>query len=74
MDAIIVPCTQEKDAARLDVARKLGADHAIDVQQEDALTRIMEIPGGRGVDVVLTIGDIRGFSTLTEDPVYDHGP
>src|SRR6185436_4428535 len=31
----------------------LGADYVIDVQKEDALTRIMEITAGRGVDVVL---------------------
>jgi len=30
-----------------------GADHIIDVQKEDPLTRIMEITGGKGVDVAL---------------------
>src|SRR5262249_53518214 len=29
------------------------ADYVIDVRKEDALTRILEITGGRGVDVVL---------------------
>jgi threonine dehydrogenase-like Zn-dependent dehydrogenase len=42
-----------RDAARLALAKKLGADHTIDVQQEDALERVMEITGGEGVDVVL---------------------
>jgi threonine dehydrogenase-like Zn-dependent dehydrogenase len=42
-----------RDAARLSLARELGADHVIDVRQEDALTRVLEITGGRGVDVVL---------------------
>ncbi|NNG03390.1 MAG: zinc-binding dehydrogenase, partial [Inquilinus sp.] len=42
-----------KDAARMSVAKKLGADHTIDVQREDPLARIMEITGGRGVDVAL---------------------
>jgi len=42
-----------KDGARLDVAKKLGADYTIDVQKEDPLARIMEITGGKGVDVVL---------------------
>jgi threonine dehydrogenase-like Zn-dependent dehydrogenase len=37
----------------MEVAKALGADYVIDVQKEDALTRIMEITGGRGVDVVL---------------------
>ncbi len=35
------------------VAKKLGADYVIDVQKEDPLARIMEITGGKGVDVAL---------------------
>src|SRR5258708_11941862 len=42
-----------KDAARLEVAKKLGADYTIDVQKEDPLARVKEITGGKGVDVVL---------------------
>ncbi|GAA1268203.1 zinc-binding dehydrogenase [Pseudonocardia aurantiaca] len=42
-----------RDTARLELAKVLGADAVIDVQQEDPLTRIMEITGGSGVDVVL---------------------
>src|SRR6202008_4669472 len=42
-----------KDAARLKVAKELGADHVIDVSKEDPLARIMEITGGKGVDVAL---------------------
>jgi len=49
---IIVTGTS-KDAARMEVAKALGADHVIDVQKEDPLARILEITGGRGVDVVL---------------------
>jgi threonine dehydrogenase-like Zn-dependent dehydrogenase len=49
---IIVTGTS-KDAARLEVAKALGADHVINVQTEDPLARIMELTGGRGVDVVL---------------------
>jgi threonine dehydrogenase-like Zn-dependent dehydrogenase len=51
-DLVIVTGTS-KDARRLEVAKRLGADHAIDVQKEDALARIHEITAGRGVDVVL---------------------
>ena len=51
--ALIIVTGTSKDGARLAVAKQLGADHVIDVQAEDALTRIMEITGGRGVDVVL---------------------
>lgn len=42
-----------RDRARLDLALALGADHVIDVTQEDALSRVKDITGGRGVDVVL---------------------
>ena len=51
--SLIIVTGTSKDAARLAVARTLGADHVIDVQQEDALTRILEITGGKGVDLVL---------------------
>jgi threonine dehydrogenase-like Zn-dependent dehydrogenase len=37
----------------MEVAKALGADYVIDVQKENPLERIMEITGGRGVDVVL---------------------
>src|SRR6201991_2991156 len=42
-----------RDAPRLALARELGADATIDVLEEDALQRVMELTGGRGVDVVL---------------------
>jgi threonine dehydrogenase-like Zn-dependent dehydrogenase len=51
--SLIVVTGRAKDAARLKVARALGADHVIDVDAEDAMARVMEITGGNGVDVVL---------------------
>lgn len=51
--ATVVVTGTTRDAARLSLARELGADHVVDVQREDALTRVLEITGGRGVDVVL---------------------
>ena len=38
------------DARRLEVAKALGADHVIDVEQEPLLERVMEYTGGEGVD------------------------
>ena len=51
--SLIIVTGTSKDGARMEVAKALGADHVIDVQKEDALARIMEITGGKGVDVVL---------------------
>jgi threonine dehydrogenase-like Zn-dependent dehydrogenase len=51
--ALIVVTGTTRDAARLELARTLGADHVIDVQQQDALEAVLAITGGQGVDVVL---------------------
>ncbi len=37
---------------RLDIAKKLGADIAINSKQEDAVKRIMELTSGEGADIV----------------------
>ncbi len=49
-DIIIITGTS-KDAARLELAKELGADHTIDVQKTDPLEAILEITKGIGVDV-----------------------
>jgi threonine dehydrogenase-like Zn-dependent dehydrogenase len=51
--SLIIVTGTSKDATRLEVARKLGADYVIDVNKEDPVPRIKEITSGRGVDVVL---------------------
>lgn len=42
-----------RQAVRLDLARRLGADLAVDVTREDALPLIAELTGGRGADQVI---------------------
>jgi threonine dehydrogenase-like Zn-dependent dehydrogenase len=49
----IVVTGTTRDAARLELARRLGGDEVVDVQREAPLQRIREITGGQGVDVVL---------------------
>ena len=51
--ALIIVTGTTRDAKRMEIARGLGADHVIDVMQEDPLARIQQITGGEGVDVVL---------------------
>jgi threonine dehydrogenase-like Zn-dependent dehydrogenase len=51
--SLIIVTGTSKDRARLEVAKIMGADHVIDVNKEDPLARIMEITGGKGVDVML---------------------
>ena len=51
--SLIIVTGTAKDGARLKVAKELGADYVIDVSKEDPLARIMEITGGKGVDVSL---------------------
>jgi threonine dehydrogenase-like Zn-dependent dehydrogenase len=51
--SLIIVTGTSKDAARLEMAKALGADYVINVDAEDPLTRIRDITGGEGVDVVL---------------------
>jgi threonine dehydrogenase-like Zn-dependent dehydrogenase len=51
--SLIIVTGTSRDAARLELARTLGADQVIDVQKEDPLQRILEFTGGEGVDAVL---------------------
>jgi threonine dehydrogenase-like Zn-dependent dehydrogenase len=51
--ANIVVTGTERDSARLELARALGADHVIDIGAGDALTQVMDVTGGKGVDFVL---------------------
>jgi 2-desacetyl-2-hydroxyethyl bacteriochlorophyllide A dehydrogenase len=49
--------------ARLDLARQLGADAAVDTRRQDVLDATREITGGRGVDYVVEgIGDTSLFA------------
>jgi threonine dehydrogenase-like Zn-dependent dehydrogenase len=51
--SLIIVTGTSKDAARLEVAKSLGADYVINVDAEDPISRLKEITGGEGVDVVL---------------------
>ncbi len=53
-DSIIVTGLT-RDAAKLALARELGADHVIDVEQEDVTRRVRELTNGHGADVVVEV-------------------
>lgn len=38
---------------RLEIGKKLGADHVINVRNEDAVSKVRELTGGKGVDYVV---------------------
>jgi threonine dehydrogenase-like Zn-dependent dehydrogenase len=53
-DTIIV-AGLARDAAKLALARRFGADHVIDVEHEDTRRRVKELTAGRGADVVIEV-------------------
>src|SRR5439155_229282 len=73
-DAIIVTGLT-RDAKKLALAKELGADHVIDVEQEDARARVKELTGGRGehpflVDAIAAgrLNHVRGRPPRTHLP------
>lgn len=64
-----------KNRFRLDIARKMGADHILHVDDTDAVAYIMEKTGGVGVDVVLEMSGApsaieNGFRTVRKGGRY----
>ena len=51
--SLIVITGTSRDRARLELAKRLGADAVIDVQTEDPRDQIRELTAGKGVDIVL---------------------
>lgn len=50
-----------RDRKRLDLGLRLGADHAVNVEEENLKQRVMQLTNGAGVDVVVdTTGDPTG--------------
>jgi 2-desacetyl-2-hydroxyethyl bacteriochlorophyllide A dehydrogenase len=57
------------DANKLQLARAFGADHTIDVENEDAKRRVRELTGGRGADVVI---DVTPYATAPVAEALDY--
>jgi threonine dehydrogenase-like Zn-dependent dehydrogenase len=54
-----------RDKAKLDLAKEFGADHVIDVENENVKRRVKELTDGRGADVVVEV------SANSPEPVAD---
>jgi threonine dehydrogenase-like Zn-dependent dehydrogenase len=57
------------DARKLEIAREFGADHTIDVENEDARERIRALTGGRGARVVV---DVTSYATRPVAEALDY--
>ncbi|MDE0174419.1 MAG: zinc-binding dehydrogenase [Defluviicoccus sp.] len=51
----IVVTGLKRDAFKLRLAREFGATHTVVADEEDTIDRIMEITGGRGVDIAVDV-------------------
>ena len=51
--SLVIVTGTTRDGARLEMAKRLGADEVLNVEADDPLARIRELTSGKGVDVVL---------------------
>jgi threonine dehydrogenase-like Zn-dependent dehydrogenase len=62
---LIIATGLAKDAKKLALAKEFGADHIINVEEEDTVERVRELTGGDGVDVVLDL------TPMATQPILD---
>ena len=62
---LIIATGLGRDAKKLELAKEFGADHTINVDEEDTVERVKELTGGDGVDVVLDL------TPMAQQPVRD---
>jgi len=55
----------EQDRARFDIARSLGADHIINLSEQDPVEAILEYTRGRGADIVVETANSPKAAQLT---------
>jgi threonine dehydrogenase-like Zn-dependent dehydrogenase len=63
--SLIIATGLAKDAKKLALAKEFGADHIINVEEEDTVERVRELTGGDGVDVVLDL------TPMATQPILD---
>jgi len=52
---LIIVTGLSRDAAKLALAKELGADHTIDIEAEDARARVRALTDDRGADVIIEV-------------------
>ncbi|HEB11684.1 MAG TPA: hypothetical protein ENI06_10785 [Spirochaetales bacterium] len=62
-----------KDRKRFDIARTLGADHTINIEEKDPVKAILDITDGEGVDIVVETANSPKATQLTFDLVAPRG-
>ena len=62
---LIIATGLARDSKKLELAREFGADHTINVDEEDTVERVKELTGGDGVDVVLDL------TPMAQQPIRD---
>ena len=66
-------CGLGRDAGRLELARQLGAEWTVDLEQEDAVERLRHLTGGYGADVVLECSGAPAGARLALELVRKQG-
>jgi threonine dehydrogenase-like Zn-dependent dehydrogenase len=66
--ATIIATGTSADGLRLEAARRAGAHHTINVDEEDVVARVKEITGGMGAAVVM---DVTAMSTKAVQQAFD---
>jgi len=51
--SIVIVIGLDQDAARLEIAKRLGADYVVNGSREDVVRRVRELTGGLGCDIVV---------------------
>ncbi len=62
-----------KDAAKLSLAKEFGADHTVNVEEENTVEKVMDLTGGVGADVVLELTPIASAPVIDAIEAVRHG-
>ncbi len=71
--ATVIVTGLDRDRSKLQLAREFGADHTINVDQEDTVERVREITGGRLADIVLELTPMATQPVLHALQAVRHG-